>query len=470
MRKTPLLLLATLYILMANAQPTISITGGLHQSTISPDIDIPPNILSSLQTPRTGVHIGFVADIPFSSCSNFYFQPGVIYAAKGAKTALVLDSAQSDIRTITITRHIDYIDIPLNLVYKISLKENTKFILGAGPQASLFYNGKTQTATTDAFGQYTVKENNDLPVGKGEAQYQTIHFGANALAGFDFGRIAITANYSTGLTAFYQANNMDYKQTTIGASLAVKLGKLTKPETQQIADKDKDGIPDSEDACPTLPGTAITNGCPDKDGDGIADAADHCLDIAGIASNNGCPILDSDGDGINDTEDKCPTIAGIAKYGGCPIPDTDKDGINDEEDKCPHMARTKEYDGCPPPKVDTAIIRKVDLAARSIQFEYTKTTLTAGSFKVLDEVADILAQDPHLNITIEGHSSTDGNPDINLKLSEERALSVKQYLILKGIAPERIKAIGYGAARPLVKETTEADRAKNRRVVIVLSY
>jgi OOP family OmpA-OmpF porin len=47
------------------------------------------------------------------------------------------------------------------------------------------------------------------------------------------------------------------------------------------------------------------------------------------------PPADRDGDGIPDSEDKCPDVPGIAKYGGCPIPDTDKDGINDEEDKCP---------------------------------------------------------------------------------------------------------------------------------------
>lgn len=468
MRKLSLLL-AALYALVANAQPTISITGGVHQSTITPDIDIQPNMVSSAQTGRTGAHIGFVADIPFSARSHFYFQPGVIYSAKGAKTVLVLDSTQSDKRAAIITRHIDYIDIPLHLVYKIPLKGNTKFMLGGGPQASLFYNGSVQTATTDAFGQYTVKENNDLPVGKGNAQYQTLHFGVNALAGFDFGRIALTAQYSKGLTAFYQADHVDYKQATIGASLAINLGKLTKPQLPP-ADQDKDGITDDKDACPAQAGTTMTNGCPDRDNDGIADAGDHCPEVAGIAANNGCPVPDTDSDGINDKIDKCPGIAGTAKYGGCPIPDTDNDGMNDEEDKCPNVAGTKEYNGCPVPKVDTAVIEKVNLAARHIQFAYTKATLTAGSFKVLDEVADILAQDPHLKITIEGHTSTDGHDDINLKLSQERAASVKQYLMHKGIAPERIKAIGYGATRPLVKEVTEADRAKNRRVELILSY
>jgi len=468
MRKVSLLL-AIIYGLLANAQPTISITGGLHQSTISPDMDWQPNVLSSTQTAITGVHIGFLADIPFSVRSHFYFQPGVLYAAKGAKTTQVMDSAKSDIRSSVITRNLDYIDIPLNLVYKIPIKGSTAFIIGAGPQASLFYNGQVQSASTSTFGQYIVKENNDLPVGKGEAQYQTIHFAINALGGFDFGRIAITANYSKGLTGFYQANDIDFKQTTIGASLAIKLGKMAHPVAPP-ADEDKDGIPDIADACPSVPGTAVTQGCPDKDGDGIADIRDHCPNIAGTIANNGCPIPDTDGDGINDKDDHCPAIAGVARYDGCPVPDTDNDGINNEEDKCPLIAGTKEYKGCPVPKVDTAVAQKVNLAARYIQFENQKATLAPASIKKLDEVAGILTNDPHLKITIEGHTSTDGRADFNLKLSQERALSVKQYLINKGIAPERITAIGYGSKRPLVKEKTEADRAKNRRVEIVLSY
>ncbi len=70
----------------------------------------------------------------------------------------------------------------------------------------------------------------------------------------------------------------------------------------------------------------------DRDKDGIPDSADACPDVPGLQQFHGCP--DSDGDGIPDYEDRCPTVPGVIKYFGCPVPDTDGDGINDDNDSC----------------------------------------------------------------------------------------------------------------------------------------
>ncbi len=59
------------------------------------------------------------------------------------------------------------------------------------------------------------------------------------------------------------------------------------------------------------------------------------------------PPADTDKDGIIDSLDKCPAVPGIAKYDGCPVTDTDKDGINDDEDKCPDVSGLARYQGCP---------------------------------------------------------------------------------------------------------------------------
>lgn len=93
-------------------------------------------------------------------------------------------------------------------------------------------------------------------------------------------------------------------------------------------DSDSDGVPDSIDQCPTVPGPASNNGCPlpaptDTDGDGVPDSTDQCPTVAGPASNNGCPVtppVDTDGDGVPDSSDQCPTQAGPASNGGCPLP------------------------------------------------------------------------------------------------------------------------------------------------------
>jgi outer membrane protein OmpA-like peptidoglycan-associated protein len=58
-------------------------------------------------------------------------------------------------------------------------------------------------------------------------------------------------------------------------------------------------------------------------------------------------VKDTDGDGVPDKDDKCPAVAGTAKYAGCPVPDTDGDGVNDENDKCPNAAGVASNYGCP---------------------------------------------------------------------------------------------------------------------------
>jgi len=108
-------------------------------------------------------------------------------------------------------------------------------------------------------------------------------------------------------------------------------------------DRDGDGISDNNDQCPDVPGLANLAGCPDRDGDGIADGDDNCPDDKGPVETKGCP--DRDGDGIVDASDECPDVAGIAAMKGCP--DADNDGITDAQDKCPREAGPAATMGCP---------------------------------------------------------------------------------------------------------------------------
>ena len=108
-------------------------------------------------------------------------------------------------------------------------------------------------------------------------------------------------------------------------------------------DTDKDGIPDSKDACPLMPGLPEFDGCPDTDGDGLVDSLDLCPDVPGPFEFRGCP--DTDGDGLPDNIDECPTVPGPKESNGCP--DTDGDGIPDKDDLCPNDPGPKETQGCP---------------------------------------------------------------------------------------------------------------------------
>ena len=239
-------------------------------------------------------------------------------------------------------------------------------------------------------------------------------------------------------------------------------------EVQITHDRDNDGIVDEKDECPDVPGEVALAGCPDKDKDGIADKNDKCVDVPGTAKYNGCPVPDTDGDGINDEEDKCPQVAGTAKYNGCPVPDTDGDGINDEEDKCPSTPGKPANNGCPEIKQD--IVKKVAVAAKSIYYMSGKDIIQKISYPRLDVVVKVLKADTALQISIEGHTDNKGNAVFNLKLSDKRAQAVKNYLIKKGIAQNRIVAQGFGDARPIANNAIPAGRAKNRRVELHLNY
>lgn len=223
-------------------------------------------------------------------------------------------------------------------------------------------------------------------------------------------------------------------------------------------DADLDGIADAQDRCPSEAGPESTQGCPDRDKDGVADLDDACPDVAGLAQFKGCP--DTDGDGIGDNTDKCPEKAGPAANEGCP--DTDNDGIADHMDKCPEVPGTAENYGCP--EVSVEVKKRLAFAATAIQFDLGKATIKSGSFSLLNEIVDILNEYKDYNMTIEGHTDATGTEERNLELSKERAASVRNYFISKGVDADRLTSEGYGEANPVAPNNTKAGRAKNRRV------
>jgi outer membrane protein OmpA-like peptidoglycan-associated protein len=236
-------------------------------------------------------------------------------------------------------------------------------------------------------------------------------------------------------------------------------------------DSDNDGLVDSKDKCPTVPGVAKYDGCPvpDTDGDGVNDENDKCPTVKGLAKYQGCPIPDTDKDGINDEEDKCPTVSGVARYQGCPVPDTDNDGVNDEEDKCPTLAGLKENNGCPAIKQEVA--KAVTDGAKKILFATGSAKLMSSSFKGLNKVAKALNEDANLKLTVEGHCDNTGTDVINDPLSENRAKSVQTYLTTKGkVDAAKIMVVGYGSKQPIADNKTVKGRNANRRVELKLNY
>jgi outer membrane protein OmpA-like peptidoglycan-associated protein len=232
------------------------------------------------------------------------------------------------------------------------------------------------------------------------------------------------------------------------------------------ADTDHDGVLDRDDKCPSEMGVA-PGGCPaDSDGDSVLDRDDYCPKEAGPAPK-GCPIVDPDPDkdGVPLPCDACPEEVGV-KPDGCPIRDKDGDGIFDDKDKCIDTPETKngfeDEDGCPDTLPEK--IKKFTGVVEGIYFDQGKATIRKQSTPVLDGAVKVLKEFPSINMEISGHTSSEGDKAFNQKLSEERAASVKQWLVDKGIPGDRIKTRGAGADEPIADNKTAAGKGKNRRI------
>ncbi|MEZ4316785.1 MAG: OmpA family protein [Myxococcota bacterium] len=129
------------------------------------------------------------------------------------------------------------------------------------------------------------------------------------------------------------------------------------------------------------------------------------------------------------------------------------------------------------PKGETARVSvqlapaKVELKAEriiineSVYFELNKATIKEESFPLLDEVSAVIKDHPELlKIRIEGHTDSRGSASANKLLSQKRAESVRDYMVGKGVAVERLEAVGFGEEKPLDKANNEAAWTKNRRV------
>ncbi|MCB9556274.1 MAG: OmpA family protein [Deltaproteobacteria bacterium] len=254
-------------------------------------------------------------------------------------------------------------------------------------------------------------------------------------------------------------------------------------------DNDRDGILDEDDKCPNEPedkdGIEDEDGCPDpdvldRDGDGIPDDKDKCPDDPedkdGFEDADGCPDPDNDKDGILDVDDLCPNDPedkdGFEDKDGCPDPDNDKDRILDVDDKCPNEPETyngyQDEDGCPDKGRVVVHKGRIEILDK-IYFETDSAKIKPISFPILNAIAATLKGNPQiLLIEIQGHADERGSDSYNLRLTDDRAGSVRRYLITKGVSTNRLRSKGYGETRPVDKRHNEAAWSKNRRVEFVI--
>lgn len=156
-----------------------------------------------------------------------------------------------------------------------------------------------------------------------------------------------------------------------------------------------------------------------------------------------------------------PAVAAPAPAPATPPPpaDTDGDGVTDNRDQCPGTPQGVAVDanGCP---------QRGSITLEGVTFEYNSALLTAGSAAILDDVAAGLKKYPRLRVELQGHTDDKGPDAYNLTLSQKRADSVREYLLKEGVPSAQMSAKGYGERQPIAENTTDAGRAKNRRVAM----
>lgn len=121
----------------------------------------------------------------------------------------------------------------------------------------------------------------------------------------------------------------------------------------------------------------------------------------------------------------------------------------------------------PEPKVETPPpppVVKEKIVLRGINFDFDKSNIKKEFIPVLDQAVEILKAHPDVKVVVEGYCDGIGTEAYNLKLSERRANSVKQFLVKNGINANNIQTIGYGKAHPIASNKTAEGRAMNRRV------
>ena len=168
-----------------------------------------------------------------------------------------------------------------------------------------------------------------------------------------------------------------------------------------------------------------------------------------------------------DVDDACPGIPGPRTNDpattGCP--DSDGDGIPDHKDACPKQKGVPNVDptkhGCP----SVVVTAKEIVILEQVQLDTNKATIKSVSFPLLDKVAKVLRKHTEfLLVEVQGHTDNRGGRAMNIGLSRRRAKSVRQALITRGIAADRLTSKGYGPDKPVADNKTDEGRQQNRRV------
>ncbi len=240
-------------------------------------------------------------------------------------------------------------------------------------------------------------------------------------------------------------------------------------------DTDKDGVFDGLDESIATPLGAVVDAkgvAIDSDTDGVPNGIDQCDStvVGVVVDTTGCGV-DTDGDKVFDGLDKClETPAGaLVDAAGCPL-DDDKDGVPDGIDTCQYTQAGVAVNagGCPITLTpfEREMVEDWLIRLTNLEFPPDSAVLQPQAIARLDSVGTVLLQWPTVKFEIGVHVDDVPEPGFRIPLSQMRARAVLQYLFrtYPKLNAKNYWITGYGDTDPLVKNTSSANRALNRRV------
>src|SRR5205085_7474456 len=123
-----------------------------------------------------------------------------------------------------------------------------------------------------------------------------------------------------------------------------------------------------------------------------------------------------------------------------------------------------------PKTASVQLTQKEIVIRQQIQFAVDSAVILPGSTGLLTEIADVLIKNPRVKkVEVQGHTDNTGDPNHNLRLSEDRANAVVSWLTSHGVGSERLSAKGYGDQKPMLPNVTDTNKQRNRRVQFVIT-
>ncbi|MEW6755136.1 MAG: OmpA family protein [Candidatus Latescibacterota bacterium] len=236
----------------------------------------------------------------------------------------------------------------------------------------------------------------------------------------------------------------NYFEMTLGLTYDLTLGRLVGPVVEERAPVPLP-VPVPAPVIPTA----------DGDGDGLTD-----WDETKVYFTNP-RMADSDGDGLTDNQE-------VQVHKTDPNrADSDGGGINDGAEIQRGTLALYAGDDAEVEEREVPSVPEVQIVLPVVNFPTGGAVLSAAAKQELDQTAQVLMQNPAVQVELRGYADNVGAPDLNQKLSQKRAQAVADYLVSKGVEASRLSVVGLGEGNPVADNATAEGRARNRRVELV---